>query len=1383
MVMMPVFLDEREISESMLESFHGDLATKDDEVHSKTTPEALQTGTPLPPVTPMATLPPPLPDLPQISRVLRLQKYQRRQLCDLQAELRSLQLATSRNARLAKMAPSVHRTMAECIRSEDKPSFVSLFSLFHDVADEPADERAHTAVAQSTFLDRLPDHHRTVILQLLHEVHNDGAFVADRLAALTHRELLALLPDRGPTRSTASVLDSSRASYSRVSQQLGYVADSQMDSLSSVAFGSALETLIYAVDGHSGNLATDESRALEVWSTVCAHLIAIQKPGSEKLVPAVLDLWAVSTAWPGKQRLELWMLQVLQRGAFLLEQPSKQSFRMRIQARPAIPAQEDVEAEVFYADAVSELLELLSDVSGATVIPQPALDMCHAIWKKLSPGSGHQRGLSRFLLTRWLFSSFVLDAVVLPEAFGMLSDHYVSENARSRILREIAVRTQKAVFDVTHAWKHGNTVPLDLASRVDAVMLRLDCSHPYHRPSVPLESNGAVQPRRDGFLVMSATDIATIIRALYPPRRPESLASEKSGLQSSASSISGFSMFTSPTPLEQPVATPTTSTPGPTGQHVAADLPPSAFYLHGDLFPTTQSILDTELIDESLRSVEVTIGQGGSTSDNRAVLLLSPHHETLLEPEVTAPEHSYDRTDGAVADHDGHRTATYLTLLQDLVRSIPASDVRVTDSSTSSRPSGALKIYIHLLHAMEGIYKNAKDNADFLGAHYWYEQLQHFRGVCKDGTETEGLMTILAQIEAQAQLTLTNDELSMGTCTDWLRLTMQALEPHTSDLAMARSTADNLRDKMWFVADVRTSAPYEEARSIASALRVMGRSTRQMRSRFNPPLRHWSSIKLPTASFQLKTDAQVLELLSASPEQGGSGKLSDDQARATLTWLESNNVEILCPVEERLHRLCMEIRKCVEQLTTVDGALLFSNPLFARELSRPEARDRPLSIPHDTAGRLSHLPLRTNLVSSIDALSSTSQQLSSASSREYLESRSPTLTHRSSAPFWSPAMTEVRSPSSATSMGSYHTHPKPHMSTKLHTTPRNWQKHYGTVEDLRRCLTALLLSDLSSTLFSDGSETDQALWTGLGGEVTDKYIASLDGDLLGPRTTSEEASQMAGRTGTFDFPKAFERMLSSFAASSSPSAKLSVLHDIDQLLPLYMDESQLRHPKSHSARRADAGIEGFRRLFCNTRLHPVAIFRDLQYIAALVPANILESTPEGKAFCNAAVAITGLKQELRNVMVETADSIIAYHSNNRGHGRASSTAQQQRDSAAFTAPSRTPPIEEIARYKMSDAAYLLQITAKEGDPVAQRELATLYMTHPELMDHILAPFARPRDVFKAELESKWRKNQDPNRCDPATMCVAHHWMVLSSKGGDALAKEYLRAREEMERLP
>ncbi|TKA64964.1 hypothetical protein B0A55_09907, partial [Friedmanniomyces simplex] len=293
----------------------------------------------------------------------------------------------------------------------------------------------------------------------------------------------------------------------------GYVADKQTDSLSSLAFRSALETLVYSVSAYSGGSNVEDRRALDVWSTVCARLIAEQKPGSEKLVPAVLDLWAVSTAWPGKQRLELWLLQTLQRGAFLLEQPSKQSFRMRIQVRPEIPALEDVQAEAFYVDAVDQLLELLSDTSGVAVIPEPALRMCRAIWTKLPQDSGHQRGLSRFLLTRWLFSSFAMDAIVLPEAFGMLPDYYISDNARSRILREIANRAQKAVFDVTHAWKHGNAIPTDLASRVDAVMLRLEEPHLDHRPSAP---------KREAFLVTSATDIATVIRALYPQRRAES---------------------------------------------------------------------------------------------------------------------------------------------------------------------------------------------------------------------------------------------------------------------------------------------------------------------------------------------------------------------------------------------------------------------------------------------------------------------------------------------------------------------------------------------------------------------------------------------------------------------------------------------------------------------------------------------------------------------------------------------------------------------------------------------------------------------------------------------------------------------------------------------
>jgi hypothetical protein len=317
-----------------------------------------------------------------------------------------------------------------------------------------------------------------------------------------------------------------------------------------------------------------------------------------------------------------------------------------------------------------------------------------------------------------------------------------------------------------------------------------------------------------------------------------------------------------------------------------------------------------------------------------------------------------------------------------------------------------------------------------------------------------------------------------------------------------------------------------------------------------------------------------------------------------------------------------------------------------------------------------------------------------------------------------------------------------------------------------------------------------AFWTGLGGDLTENHLSGL-------RQTFTVNVDDSRPDESFDFHRAFQTLARRFEATWNPFVKLEYLMEIDVLTGHYMaqqadamparTESKLNTSALHKLKRqgssqANIKVEGFRRLLCDPFIRPVAIFRDLQYIAALVPSTTLEQTPQGKAFWNAAVAISSLKHEVRHFMVETADGIISYQSNNRGHGRAASIAQQQRDSATFSVPSRTPSAEDIKRYTMADAAYLLQITAKEGDAAAQRELATLYLTHPELMDHIIAPFSRPREVFKEELESKWRKNQDPNRCDPTTMCVAHHWMSLSSKGGDALAKESLKQREEMERL-
>jgi len=371
-----------------------------------------------------------------IAHLLRLQKYHKRQRQELQARLHALQIAAARTVRLCSIARSIQRTLAECIRSEDRHSFLNLFNAFQDALDErhcvasDADEATWTAGkaepeerlhSADSFLDKLQTPARTVVVDLLTNIRCDGDFLADRLASLTHKELLAMLPDRGAARSSESIFGSSVRAYSRASRHLGFVADGQTEVLSSRSFGSALETLIQSVRDCSNQSLAKDSRAIDVWSTVCARLIADQKPGSEKFVPAVLDLWTSSAEWTGKDRLGHWIQQTLQNGSFLVEQPNKQSFRIRVQGRPEVSAEDEVRAEGFYSQAVNELLDLLGNTQGPSVIPEPVLKMCRAIWTRLQPHPGHQRAFPHFVLTRWLFSPFFADAICLPEVRALFS--------------------------------------------------------------------------------------------------------------------------------------------------------------------------------------------------------------------------------------------------------------------------------------------------------------------------------------------------------------------------------------------------------------------------------------------------------------------------------------------------------------------------------------------------------------------------------------------------------------------------------------------------------------------------------------------------------------------------------------------------------------------------------------------------------------------------------------------------------------------------------------------------------------------------------------------------------------------------------------------------
>jgi hypothetical protein len=198
----------------------------------------------------------------------------------------------------------------------------------------------------------------------------------------------------------------------------------------------------------------------------------------------------------------------------------------------------------------------------------------------------------------------------------------------------------------------------------------------------------------------------------------------------------------------------------------------------------------------------------------------------------------------------------------------------------------------------------------------------------------------------------------------------------------------------------------------------------------------------------------------------------------------------------------------------------------------------------------------------------------------------------------------------------------------------------------------------------------------------------------------------------------------------------------------------------------DMIVDVLQTLFREADIRPKTLFRDLQYIAAFVPSSTLDKTPKGKAFWDAALAALGLKLDLCRYMVEIADDIVNEDTQSRSTAHGGQTPT----------PDRPAP-----RWTMADAAKMYIITAKEGDAAAQRELAIFYLTHPDLLPRTLLPMARPREIFKESLLN--RKREDPQRSDPMTMCVAQHWMELSKKGGDDLAMKYLRARDDMERIP
>lgn len=790
------------------------------------------------------------------------------------------------------------------------------------------------------------------------------------------------------------------------------------------------------------------------------------------------------------------------------------------------------------------------------------------------------------------------------------------------------------------------------------------------------------------------------------------------------------------------------------------------------------------------------------------------------------------------------------------------------------------------------------NESDFVGAHYWWNASRQLRqGRIFGSLDIADDSWILGPMHSSCIRSLKKSRAVVERCEiDFVSLdhNLRRLQIQVKDLMI---TISRVRNKMWYMTDVKNSMRYEEARHVAMALKTMSAL-----SLINVPeeSRSRSTARSLGGSLFQKPELQVMNIMKAPSSQGGPKKLSDEQVELTRKWLSHNGIENFCKGEERIHRFCYEVQTSINRLvgeTMAETPVLWASELFQRERAKFEGygtRSFPgLSMPttprpstttsedplHNSHLYGSNLPIpdpMTRLSQDVPSLGrkNSIQSLVSDNWRPQRDVPSAEVSSVGGSPgraaststgdtfstFWSGAQ---RHPMYATSSSSIYSRP-PSMFSETATrqprrTERKTQGKTAFMDNLRQTLTSLLLSDLGSPVWSCGSETD-AWFTNILDQkriraqmqrraAVQKFYADYDErsqhlrerrrsfgsrrsrslDTPSARTrattaipepsTANRDSSQEEENSAFSYKSVFHRLIEVFSRHGNPFVKLNALRDLRSLVVASLISSQDGNTAIANSREVSPEAERGRNngprphqrvsrhsisetqlpkvaqteagpsvcsppesVTCGSRqsaffspsedkivatlrdlileVKPKTLFRDLQFISAFVPADQLSKSDRGTAFLQFGLAALSLKDEVCHSMVEIADRIVSQELMRR---------HPLPGAEFYPRPS----------HAIEDAARMWIITAQEGNPVAQRELAILYLTHPELLPRVTLPLTRPRDTFKAEM--MYMRGKD-SKSDPQSMCLALHWMQLSASGGDILARNRLREREEFESI-
>lgn len=384
---------------------------------------------------PTAAVTPSSTSLAELAHLIRLQGYQEQRKSLSRVRLHRWLVSSALSARLVHCGELAHRTLVDHFRSDDKKSFAQLYNAIHDVRNscdatrryallEPdldngrgargGASRSDKPQVFSTFMHEIPPKIRDELLGFIAEVRTNPDFLAARLSSLSQQELASLTTFRQalePIDAVMALQVMGKGVGQKQSRSLGANA---VERLLSFQRHDPLSALIYTVFANSsGPDSAEDMRRTDAWAAACARLITEGKPGYDKFIKSVLDAFAGMREWPGKANLELYLMQVLQDGQFLLEKAEEQPTRPR--TAPEVRSTKDtIAADEFYEKAVRKLFEVIDDEPSAGGIPEGAVEIGTAIMRRIEERK-HRGQAQVLIVSRWFFSTYLLNAIIHPE--------------------------------------------------------------------------------------------------------------------------------------------------------------------------------------------------------------------------------------------------------------------------------------------------------------------------------------------------------------------------------------------------------------------------------------------------------------------------------------------------------------------------------------------------------------------------------------------------------------------------------------------------------------------------------------------------------------------------------------------------------------------------------------------------------------------------------------------------------------------------------------------------------------------------------------------------------------------------------------------------------